>query len=648
MKESDPWMSDLFRALKPILGPAVDQLWFEYERGDPKRKARIKDIVLVLAVKHLGIAPGDEKIRLEPPPPEVIGGGPYVVGSVLYPGKAPCTFTLYPEELLQHVFVLARSGSGKTSWLLYLLEQLTVSWCALDWKRNYRVLLHHPRLQDLLVLTVGSDVAPLRVNMLRPPRGVSIPEWLEAVSEAISEGYLLLQGARNVLKKALFEAIASMGERTTLRDAIPNILLMFAKARFREAGWLESAKRALEELTTGPFGDALNARGDAMHMEDLLNRPVVMELEGLGYDQGKTFCIFYLQTVKLTRKRQSLPKEVLHHVTLADEAHNIFTKEKRGDPPSVQSTVARELRELGEGIITSTQQTDISESIIANSGTTIVMKTVFPWDVKLMSDMLQVDPRYLGKIPLGQGIARLPYRYPKAFLFSFPPAPIKNALITDDVVRRRYDDWMRTRAPVQVEQELPVEEVGSREHLLLLDIAAVPISKVTERYARLGWNPKTGTEIQNAVLRHGLADFVTLEIGRGSRVKLLTLTAAGEAIVRSEGGTIRRSGPAGMLHEFWRSRIRERCENRGYTVTDEYHLGNGKRVDLLARSGDRRLLIEIETGRSDIAENVAKCQGHGELVVFCTTPDVLAAAALPDGVVGLTPETLAELHKLLW
>ena len=51
-------------------------------------------------------------------------------------------------------------------------------------------------------------------------------------------------------------------------------------------------------------------------------------------------------------------------------------------------------------------------------------------------------------------------------------------------------------------------------------------------------------------------------------------------------------GRAGLEHEFWRARIKERCEARGYTVIDEYPLGNGKRVDLMARRKQRVVLIE--------------------------------------------------------
>src|SRR5437899_3062950 len=68
----------------------------------------------------------------------------------------------------------------------------------------------------------------------------------------------------------------------------------------------------------------------------------------------------------------------------------------------------------------------------------------------------------------------------------------------------------------------------------------------------------------------------------GSRVKLLTLTEAGEQYAHKHNITVASFGRAGLEHEFWRARLKERCEARGYTVTREYHLGEGKHVDLHA------------------------------------------------------------------
>src|SRR4051794_29780710 len=97
--------SDLqvFKRLKPILGPQIDELWLLYQKMKPERRQRLLRNLNVLAIRLLDMrVGGEEKICLEPPPPELIGGGDYHLGTVVYPRKPPYPFTIYKAELLQH------------------------------------------------------------------------------------------------------------------------------------------------------------------------------------------------------------------------------------------------------------------------------------------------------------------------------------------------------------------------------------------------------------------------------------------------------------------------------------------------------------------------------------------------------------------
>jgi hypothetical protein len=647
----------VFKLLKPILGSKIDAIWRRYQGMLPERRARLLRRLNVLAAELLDMrVGGEEKIYLEPPSASIISGGPYTLGNVVYGKQTGSPFTLYPQELLQHTFVLGPTGTGKTTLLTGILGELlrnNIPFWAVDWKRDTRAMLHHPLGKDIQVFTVGTDTAPLRLNILQPPTGVTMPEWVEKLSDVISEGWLLGPGARKVLKQGMLTALHLKGEHTTLRDAAPAIRAEIHGAKARELQWLQSCERAVDELTTGPFGDSLNATTDAMTIDELLDRNVVFELEGLGIDQGRTLSIYLLQSLLLLRKKQHLPKEILRHMLIFDEAQNIFIKEKQGDPPSIQSQLMREVRAYGEGVIALTQMLEnFSNSVKTNSYTTIVLPTSDPWDVKIMSETLQVKPEWISSIPRGHAIVRLRYRHQKPFLISFPEQPIKNMLVPDNKIRELHEQWRGTRAPpaAATPQRPTIQKTGEREVQLLLDIAAHPISTVTQRYERLKWNPRTGTAVQASILQHGLAEFVLVTIGQGprGRMKFLTLTEQGAAIVTAAGGTVRPSGPAGMEHEFWRSRLKDRCEQHNYTVTEEFHLGDRKRADLHAHRKDRVILIEVETGNSDVQGNITKCQGH-ELVLFFTNQHAYETERhrIPHNVSILTPDTINEIHNIL-
>lgn len=617
-------LPDLFRRLKPLYGKRIDALWLEYELADIERKREIEGLLTLLATKRLGTAVGEEKLILDAPPAALIGSGDFTIGDVSYPGVAPYPFRVRRNELLRHVFILGPTGTGKSTLLLNLLVQVQeagVPFMVFDFKRNYRTLLAAPAHDNLVVFTVGRATAPLHLNALQPPSGVEFEEWAEALADIISTSYLLMQGARNVLKEALLQARARNGEEATLAHAhaLLQAELDATKAGSRRYGWLESSTRSLEELTKGSFGRALNTSGQTI--SDLLTRPVVFELQGFGDDQKRFFCLFFLQAILLLRKNATSPREVLQHVLVFDEGHNVFPRERQGEV-SVPARLAREVREYGEAIIAATQQADVSESLIANSGFKFILRCDYPRDVTFATQLLQIKPEWLPKLPIGTGIARLPVRVYSPFLFTFGVQPIKNTTVPDAVVHEQWQRHFTTPSTTRTEEKAATPmEVPDRELALLRDVADVPIAPITHRYQRLGWHMETGNRTKDGIIKKGLARFDAVSTPRG-QVKILTLTPAGIAVLASRGVALKQTRGGGAEHEFWKHELRTVLERHRYLVAEEFALGGGKTADLRADRDDSVLFIEVETGRSDIAANVAKYPSDAQLVVFFTSADV--------------------------
>lgn len=643
-------LPDLFRKLKPLYGKKIDALWIEYQTtNDVERKKEIEGLVTYLAVKRLGLAVGDEKLVLDAPPPYLIGDGEFTIGNVSYPSITPYPFRVARNELLRHVFILGPTGSGKSTLLLNLLVQLLdarVPVMVFDFKRNYRCLLAAQN-SDLVVFTVGRNTAPLFINALRPPPGVEFEEWSDALSDIISTAYLLLQGARNVLKEALQRARREKKEHATLADAFMLLSLELDATRSgsRRYGWLESATRSVEELTKGQFGEALNAT-DGVTVQDLLRYPVVFELHGFGEDQKRFFCLFFLQAILLLRKNATMPREQLQHLLVFDEAHNIFPRERQGEV-SVPARLAREVREYGEAIIAATQQADVSESLIANSGFKLILRCDYPRDVQFASLLLQIEPKWLPKLALGTGIARLPVRFYGVFTFTFPPQSIKNTVVPDAAV---HEAWAKHALRVERNAPQPNAEVSEREDQLLRDVNQYPISTITERYARLGWHPQVGNRIKDGVIEKQLAAFRVVNTRTG-RVKLLTLIQAGLTYLEGRGVDVTRARHGGPEHEWWKRILREELQRLGYVVSEEYALGGGKSADLRAMRDQQEVFVEIETGRSDIDANISKYdQRAGTLVIFCTDEQLLSTAPLvrlEREAIVLTPKALGLLEGAL-
>jgi hypothetical protein len=603
---------ELLKRLRPLYGNIIDRLWLEYQLADDTRRRELDAITNVLAYKQLGIGIGEERLLLEPPHPDLIGDGEYTIGNVIYPGVPAYPFRVRRNELLRHVFILGPSGTGKSTLIISILQQLLADhmpFMAFDFKRNYRTLKTAPHGEALLVFTVGRNVAPLCVNVLRPPPGVDTAQWVEALADIVGTAYLLLHGARNVLKDALLYAIEKRGNDATLLDAYHAVQAELGRARSgsRRYGWLESTTRSLQELSTGPFGAALtNDRDD---VKALCRCPAVFELETLGDDQKRFFCLWMLQVVLAMRKHDHAPREQLQHVLVFDEAHNVFPKDQYGEL-GVPSRLAREVREYGEAIIAATQQGDVADSLIANSGFKIFLRCDFPKDVELASHLLQVDAKWLPKLPMGYGIARFPVRHYTPFLFHFAEQPLKNVLVTDTDIRT-------TVSPLPAAPVSSSPAVSEREHALLLDILEYPIAGITERYERLGWNA-SGNKIKDQVLANALAYFDPVSTPTG-RVKILCLTESGTTLLAHNGHTRPAFRHGGAAHEYWRQRMTKLLETRGYTVTHEYAVGKGCTVDVHATRDGHEVFVEVETGKSDVAANVSKCAQLPGRVLFLFT-----------------------------
>jgi len=395
---------------------------------------------------------------------------------------------------------------------------------------------------------------------------------------------------------------------------------------------MESAARTLEELSSGAFGMALNA-SNAITLSSLLDRSVVFEAQSLGDDQKRFFCLYALQYVLLLRKHGDERREALQHVLVFDESHHVFPKDQFGEL-GVPSRLAREIREYGESIIAASQQTDVSESLIANAGFKVILRCDFPRDVEFASKLLQVEPRWISKLPMGEAIVRFPVRHYQSFLLSFPEQPLKNVRVPDEVVAGRhahFDETGTTSAP---------GPTSDKDDALLRDIAKNPISGITQRYSRLAWNPKTGHSVTRRLLARKLVAFEYV-VTPNARIKILRLTIDGRAHLHELGVTLPAQSRGGVVHEYWRHVLKQCLLKKGYAVQEEFDIGNGQAVDLFARKEAKTLYIEIETGKSDIASNIRKCLPLlGAIAFFFTSVALSESHELPLRFLRWTPHNL--------
>jgi len=668
-------IDEVFRKLRPVMGPKLDLLWQEYVVAGPEVRQEIERMLRIALARRLDETFESSYILLKPPPAP-LAAGDYPAGRIHYAQKECHPFGIREEEFIQHIGVFGRSGSGKTN-LAYLLVldliRADKPFLVFDWKRNYRDLLSLPECQNLVVLTVGRNVAPFHFNPLIPPPGTQATVWLKKLIEVMCHAYFLGEGVTVLLMRAIDSLYRRFGVYDGAPVRLPAMadvrdLLQNQKTRGREAGWMESAMRAVDVLCFGEMGRVLNSP-EPFDLADLLNRQVVLELDALT-NADKTFLIeSLLLWVHHFRMAQG-NREQFKHATFIEEAHHILLRKKQETTgeETVTDIILREIRELGEAIICLDQHPSlISKPALGNTYTTFAFNLKHRSDLAMMQDCLLLDSEqtdYLGRLEVGWAVVKLQGRWFWPFLVRLPLVEVPKGSVTDQMIRERAARHRQLPEPEPIRQEAisgPIPEeshdftaggaqdpgktaipptgkkevkqeggkcairLTTQERKFLLDVHEHPDSFVVDHYSRLGLGARKGTGIQRRLLSQGLLEAATVPL-KGGSARLLALTEAGRRALGLASAMPGRDG--GAVHRYWRHRVAEHLRAAGYSVEEEAPIGGGRSIDLVATRDGKRIAFEIETGQSDAAKNVAKCLAAGVEKVFVVATSRQAAAAI--------------------
>ena len=467
------YIRQLCRKLRPILGDKMNQVFEGYCAEDAEGKQQIETYLELLSAKHLPTGLDDSQPGLIPPS-EQQAQGPYTIGSVVYAGKSLFDFGLREHEWIQHVGVFGRSGAGKTNIGFLILKQLQGKGkpvLIFDWKRNYRDLLALEQFKDIEVYTIGRNIAPFTFNPLIPPKGTNPKTWLKKLIEVIAHAYLLGNGVMYLLQQAVDAVYEEAGVYSGKVEKWPTFREVLEKARNRdargrEAGWLSSTLRALASLCFGDMDTLVNT-GENQNLEHLLSKTAILELDALT-QQDKIFFVEALLLWIHHRRMIERQREIFKHAILIEEAHHIFSDERRSlvGGQSVMEITFREIREFGEGLIILDQHpSQISLPALGNTYCTICMNLKHKTDINAMAQCLLLDSErdVLGTLQVGQAVVKLQGRITRPFVIEVPEFTIEKGRITDDHIREHMQDAV----PAIAETELVTGNLPFYSHLAI-------------------------------------------------------------------------------------------------------------------------------------------------------------------------------------
>jgi len=99
---------------------------------------------------------------------------------------------------------------------------------------------------------------------------------------------------------------------------------------------------------------------------------------------------------------------------------------------------------------------------------------------------------------------------------------------------------------------------------------------------------------------------------------------------------------------YWVNKAVEHFERKGYDVTREHQIKGNGAADLLAERPGERVVVEVETGKSDIKKNLAKLAhgGFDRVVLIATGPEGVEACRRAASATG--EQAPAMIEQLTW
>jgi hypothetical protein len=655
---------EMIRRLKPLLGPRADAMWEAYLAADPDERSIMERSLENLHSRFVDDY-NNERILLTPPSRLEELFGEYPAGMVWYADRPLYPFAFEERELNQHIGVFGRTGAGKSFFVRTLLSHILPRKPVLifDWKGTYTYL----QKSNIHLYQPGSSSHPFAFNPFhlegipKERQATYLRQFIDLFLDSYLENLKLLtvHGVEYLLLLCIDDLLARKG-CVSFKD-IYTWMKRF-KGTFREKDWKTSALNLLYKLTTGPLGKVMH--GPGMDIEWLTKQRAVFELDNVGSTNDKSFFIRAFLLRFYEHFQQQGPSKRMKLFLVVEEAHNILLRKGTGYETIIE-LLLRQVREFGVGVCIVDQHPSLMSLPALGTYCTVAFNLRLKADRDAMASALTLEqPAYLGKLPPRFAIVKIQDRFLTPFLIKTFDVQKTQYLLPDilgetprkdeEVIRVIRDDKEVIRGFSQViradsEVVRVIREASKREgkpllweEVILIHIYTCPLMGTVERYRHLGLNDYQGNKHKTSLEEKGLIALEPVATSTGQK-KLMVPTPKGFTWLHGRGFSCRSDRHGGMLHQYWKRRLRDRFLSEGWQVELEASLGKKQTCDLLVCNGQKKVSVEVETGtntqeqiRTNIEKGLAATDG-----VVCLLLSGAKATDLEQPVVAITMDESA-------
>lgn len=347
----------------------------------------------------------------------------------------PQTINLDVNQLASHLFITGSTGAGKSNTIYELLSQLDrhqVPFMVIEpAKGEYKHMFGHR--SDVRVLGSNAKYSELlRINPFRFPDETHVLEHIDRLVEIFTMCWPMYAAMPAIFKEAILQSysecgwdmVSSVNRFTPALFPTFNDLLTQLKAVIDDSAYSQELKSnytgslvtRVKSLTNGLNG--LIFCGEEIDNGELFDSNVIVDLSRIGSQETKSL-IMGILVIRLGEHRAAFSgmNQPLKHVTVLEEAHNIFKRSTSGGGvegnditgKSVEmlSNAIAEMRTWGEGFIIADQSPHaVDISAIRNTNTKILMRLPDEADRRIAGKSAGLNDEQLDELArLPKGVA---------------------------------------------------------------------------------------------------------------------------------------------------------------------------------------------------------------------------------------------------
>ena len=527
--------------------------------------------------------------------------GEIVVGYVMQGDKTLWEFGLSLEELNQHMLITARSGAGKTTLIIQIIRQLIskhIPFIVIDYKRDYR---HLVRNYPQLVVLSWRD---LKINPLEPPPGVEFRDWKQQFLNIFGHVEAVWHGSTQYLLKAIDDACEEKKGYVTLEDVYNKIVESEEESRKMQE-YASVVQTRLYGLLS-KLGDTINNKRTLIDMERLLQLPVVLELDGLGRDEGTILTLWLFYWIYVYRRAKAMRGKLMH-VLIIDEAKRVFTgseqysqttAEYSGIPPA--DLICDEIRDFGEAIIASDQEpTKLSNSLKANTYTKITGCLGNGKDIDDIAEAMNLsdeEKEVIANLERGEWLVKLAGRYVKPFTIRSENFLLKKD-VSDEELRQKMKPVLKGLYRKLENVENKEDALSEDAYKLLENVNRKPFNGVASRQRELQISAFKFEKAKEELISKGFVKQIDISISGRKPTSFLIPTEKALKFLEArkvDTSLWKHVGNIGFEHMLYQVLIRWEFEKLGYEARLEVKLSEGRRMDVLAVKDGRKIGVEVE------------------------------------------------------